>query len=279
MRRQTTWIALVILLGTGHSATPAQGEDTLIRAAVRRVLAPRMFTIEYQPGVDGELIVLAHNVEATPVPGSVVLVGGVLRTLGEAELKGTPGFDEIETGTRETLASRPVLVATSLRTATGGRLLGDAAAGRPSRQPLLEESRGRSGAPRETTLHPGTFARLIDVMGGQLVRLPRARVLVVINPRVLLVESASPLAATTGNLDRVLVLVDEGALRVDAAAIVGSDVTVLGTARTLLGMQVTGEVPWPPILTRDVTERYEIRAAVLATSVQTADGVELTNRK
>ena len=37
--------------------------------------------------------------------------------------------------------------------------------------------------------------------------------------------------------------------------------TVLGTARTLLGMQVTGEVPWPPILTRDVTERYEIRAA------------------
>ncbi len=74
-------------------------------------------------------------------------------------------------------------------------------------------------------------------------------------------------------------LVDEGALRVDAAAIVGSDVTVLGTARTLLGMQVTGEVPWPPILTRDVTERYEIRAAVLATSVQTADGVELTNRR
>jgi hypothetical protein len=61
--------------------------------------------------------------------------------------------------------------------------------------------------------------------------------------------------------------------------LVGSDVTVHGTARTLLGLQVTNEVPWPEILTRDVTKRFEIRAAVLATSVQTADGVELTNRK
>jgi hypothetical protein len=37
-------------------------------------------------------------------------------------------------------------------------------------------------------------------------------------------------------------------------------------------------VPWPQVLTRQVTDRFEIKAAVLATSVQTADGVELTAR-
>jgi hypothetical protein len=76
----------------------------------------------------------------------------------------------------------------------------------------------------------------------------------------------------------VLVLVDPGALRVPAAAIVTSTVTVLGIARTLLGAQVTGEVAWPIELRPEVVERLEIRAAVLATSVQTPDGVELTAR-
>jgi hypothetical protein len=74
------------------------------------------------------------------------------------------------------------------------------------------------------------------------------------------------------------VLVDAGALRVSAASIVGSNVRVVGVARTPLGIQVTGEVPWPPELTPEVVKRFEIRAAVLATSVQTADGVELTDR-
>jgi hypothetical protein len=38
-------------------------------------------------------------------------------------------------------------------------------------------------------------------------------------------------------------------------------------------------VAWPAELTQDMVERLEIRAAVLATSVHTADGVELTNRQ
>jgi hypothetical protein len=53
---------------------------------------------------------------------------------------------------------------------------------------------------------------------------------------------------------------------------------VEGIARTLLGMQVTGEVPWPARLDRETVERLEIRAAILATSVHTADGIELTDR-
>jgi hypothetical protein len=44
----------------------------------------------------------------------------------------------------------------------------------------------------------------------------------------------------------------------------------------LLGVQVTGEVPWPAVLRPEMLERLEIRAAVMATSVRTAEGVELT---
>jgi hypothetical protein len=259
---------------------PAQGEDTLIRAAVRRVLAPSVFTLDYQPGADGELIVLAHDVEATPIPGTTILVGGLMRLVGEGELRAAPGWDQIDLRTRDAMAGRPILVAISVRTSTGRQLMPAAPPGRAARQLAAQQPAGTRD-PAQFRLHPGAFAELIDEVGGQQVQLPRAKVLVVINPQAFLIESASLLPAIVGNLDRVLVLVDApaGALRVDPALLVGSNVTVRGTARTLLGMQVSGEVPWPQILTREVTDRFEIKAVVLASSVQTADGVELTTRK
>jgi hypothetical protein len=276
MRPQTLMLAVVAVMLAGQAAMPAQGEDTLIRAAVRRVLTPQMFTLEYPSGIEGELIVLAAHAEATPVPGSSILVGGLLRTLGEGEVKELAELDAIDARTRGTLAGRPVLVATSVRTAAGRQLLGNP----PSARALRQAAPNAPGPLRDATrLHAGAFAELIDDVGGLQVRLPRSRVLVVLNPRAFLIESASSLPAVVGNLDRVLVLVQEGVLRVEPALLVGSDVTVHGTARTLLGLQVTNEVPWPEILTRDITKRFEIRAAVLATSVQTADGVELTTRK
>lgn len=74
-------------------------------------------------------------------------------------------------------------------------------------------------------------------------------------------------------------LIDAGALRVDHRALVGANVRVRGVARSLLGIQMTAEVPWPPELAPEVVKRLEIRAAVLATSVQTPDGIELTDRR
>ena len=53
---------------------------------------------------------------------------------------------------------------------------------------------------------------------------------------------------------------------------------ILGVARTLLGLRVSPEIPWPSTLDRDRIERLEVRAGVLATSVQTAEGTELTQR-
>jgi hypothetical protein len=277
MRPHTLILPLLTILVAAQATVPAQSEDMLIRAAVRRVLAPSVFTLEYQPGVDGELIVLAHDAEATPVPGTTILVGGLLRMVGEGELRNAAGWDQIELRTRDAMAGRPILVATSLRTAAGRQLLATRAAGRAARQLASQDPPG-TREPLQTRLHPGAVAELIDEIGGRQVQLPRAKVLVVINPQAFLIESASPLQAIVGNLDRVLVLVNGGALKVDPALLVGSNVRVVGTARTLLGLQVTNEVPWPQVLTRQVTDRFEIKAAVLATSVQTADGVELTAR-
>lgn len=133
--------------------------------------------------------------------------------------------------------------------------------------------------PADTILHPSALARLIDDIGGRRVKVVKARVITVLNPRAFLVQTEALLDALPGGYDRVLVLIDDGALRVDANTIVDTNVRVNGIARTLVGLQTSKEVPWPPELTKDVLKRYEIRAAVLARSVQTADGVELTDRR
>jgi hypothetical protein len=111
------------------------------------------------------------------------------------------------------------------------------------------------------------------------VKVVKAKVITVLNPRAFLVQTEALLDALPGSYDRVLVLIDDGALRIDANTIVDTNVRVNGIARTLVGLQTSKEVPWPPELTKDVLKRYEIRAAVLARSVQTADGVELTDRR
>lgn len=129
--------------------------------------------------------------------------------------------------------------------------------------------------PIEVRVHPAALAELIDELGGRYVTVPKARVIVVLNPRAFLIESAGSLPATKGNLDRVLVMIRRGQLGVAPALLVNSTVKVGGVARTLLGIQVTREVPWPPELTADLVKRLEIQAAVLATSVHTPDGVEL----
>lgn len=164
------------------------------------------------------------------------------------------------------LTRTPALVLLALLTAVALDARG------PQRPPALAD-------PMDTAVHPSALVKMIDDIGGRRVRVHKARVIAVLNPRAFLIESAAALSPLPGNLDRVLVLIDDGALRVDAAALVDSNVRVLGVARTLLGLQTTGEVPWPRELTREALKRYEIRAAVLARSVQTADGVELTDRR
>ena len=126
------------------------------------------------------------------------------------------------------------------------------------------------------TVRPATLADFIGELAGKSVRMQKARVVGLFEPRAFLVESETSLRPALGHRDRILVLVERGALQNAPETIVGSTVTVLGVARTLLGLQTTREVPWPAKLDHRLVERLEVRAGVLATSVQTAEGVELT---
>lgn len=128
------------------------------------------------------------------------------------------------------------------------------------------------------TVRPSTLALLISELAGDRVRVPDARVVGVFDARVFVIETAGRLRSVRGLRDRVIVLIQPGALRVPPSSLVASTVTLFGVARTVLGVQVTGEVPWPSRLDGELIDRLEIRAALLATSVQTAEGVELTDQ-
>jgi hypothetical protein len=135
-----------------------------------------------------------------------------------------------------------------------------------------------AGEPLRITLRPTTLASAVDELAGQRVRILNARVVGMFEPRAFLIESATSYEATMGLRDRVLVLIDGTGLQAAPELLVGSTVVILGVARTLLGLRLSPELPWPPKLDRDLIERLEVRAAVLATSVQTPEGTELTER-
>ena len=263
---------------TERQAGGPQPEQLIIGGTVRRIVGFGIFILEDPQGADGELLVLTPDAEVTPSAGATVLARGIYRRFDMAELQKIPGWNEIDARTRDVFAARPVLFATSLTTAAGVSLMRSASRARPG-TPFVRRLPAAPSPPPEIRLHPGGLAALIGEVGGRSVALRRARVLAVVNPRVVLVESGSPLMATIGNLSRVLVLIKDATLHVDATAMVGSDVEVVGVARTLLGVQASREVPWPPELTPQMVKRLEIRAAVLAASVHTADGVELTVRQ
>ena len=124
-------------------------------------------------------------------------------------------------------------------------------------------------------LHPGALAQMVDELGGREVSLLRAKVVSVLNPQVLLVESAGSLEPAPGFLNRIVVLIQGGSIRIPPTALIGAIVRVAGTARSVLGVQVSREVAWPPELTADIVRRYGIGAAILSTALHTSDGVQL----
>jgi hypothetical protein len=271
-------LAFCIASFTVSASGQVEPEHLIIGGTVERVVGSGVFLIEDRRAADGALLVIAPFAQATPVAGTAVIARGSLRRIEDAELGRLRGWRELDETTRARFAGRRVLVAASLSTAGGAELISPSAQVRTA-SPFAR--RAASESPRDPLplrFHPGGLAELVDYVGGRLVDLPAARVLVVLNPRAFLIDSSSPLEPVRGNFDRLLVLVENGVLRAAPDWIVGSNVRVLGTARTLLGLQVSGEVPLPKELTPDVIKRFEIRAAVLATSVQTSDGVELTDR-
>lgn len=170
-------------------------------------------------------------------------------------------------------------------TRQGGHPSHGSDAARPTTQLRFEsERRTPRVAPLEDSsgelpilVRPGTLAAQINELAGHAVRVPYARVVGVFNPRVFLVDTATRLPPIVGHRSRVLVFVDAGGLRVSPQQIVASTVTIHGLARTLLAMQVGSEAVWPAELNPEKVEKLEILAAVLAKSVRTAEGIELTH--
>jgi len=274
-----------------NAGSAAAGRSVIASGRVRRTESTRLFTLEDPSGASARRVVLVPRGEAIPADGSTVVVSGVLRPFDQVDLSGEPNATDLKADT--------ILVARSVIVQNGSDLV-RAPRGFVSIADLMRENPGRFNAPApraftqsqsaaqtavaartstlaETPVGPTTLASLIDELAGLHVRVNHARVVGVITPRVFLIEPATSFQMMLGNRDRVAILMGGNAeLRVDPATLVGSTVTIAGTARTPLGLTVSRDVSWPSELTRDYMRRLEIRAAVLATSVQSSDGVELT---
>jgi len=128
------------------------------------------------------------------------------------------------------------------------------------------------------TIRAAALAQVIDKVAGYPVNVPGTKIVWIADPHAMVIESDSSLDSLAGRKNRILVLIGgRRSLVVPRTPVMASPVTIVGTARTLLGVQVAHDVPWPRSLTANLIDRLEIRAAVVATSVQTPDGVELTS--
>ena len=139
------------------------------------------------------------------------------------------------------------------------------------------EHRFAPGTP-PITVRPSALAQVVSELAGSPVNVQRARILWVVDSHAVVIESDSAFDPTWRDRGRVLVMLERNrALAIPRSPVSIAPVNVVGIARTLLGLQAAQEVPWPQALTRREIERLGIRAAILASSVRTSDGVELTS--
>jgi hypothetical protein len=139
------------------------------------------------------------------------------------------------------------------------------------------EHRFAPGTP-PITVRPSALAQIVSELAGSPVNVQRARILWVVDSHAVVIESDSAFDPTWRDRGRVLVLLERNrSLAIPRPPVSIAPVNVVGIARTLLGIQAAQDVPWPQALTRREIERLGIRAAILASSVRTSDGVELTS--
>lgn len=292
MNRQRMWLFVLVLLtlapvGTTHAGQrerqPPRQQPAELRLVgeVTEIHAARVFTVREGAGTGREVLVLAPRALRPGFVGATVTVEGTLRRLTDAELRRDLGLGELTGRARDRLVRGPVLVAHSML-AIGKAEASPVVEDVPPTPPIetLQPVATRA-APRDDTpiaVRTAMLVANVDVFAGRQVRVLNGHVVGVLDPGAFLIEPATPYLKPIGQRDRVLVLIGPATLRVPEELFVGATVTVTGVARTLLGMQVTREVPWPARLHPVAAERLEVRAVVHAQSVQTLDGTELTSR-
>jgi hypothetical protein len=141
----------------------------------------------------------------------------------------------------------------------------------------IPEHRFAPGTP-PITVRPSALAQVVSELAGSPVNVQRARILWVVDPHAIVIESDSIFDPTWRDKGRVLVLLERSrSLAIPRPPVSIGSVNVVGIARTLLGIQAAQDVPWPQAVTRREIDRLGIRAAILASSIRTPDGVELTS--
>lgn len=269
----------------------SSARTVVVSGRVGHIHSARLFALDETSVTSKNRLVVVPNINALPALGSLVVVGGVLRSIDQAGVAPDERGDASVDQETVVIAARSVVIGDGsdlIRRGPEGPSLSSLVAPR-----LAASITGRLAAQpgpavvnraSETTVRATTLANMIDEIAGQDVRVMSARVVGMINPQVFLIEPAAtfPPAARfqmpLGTRDRIAVLLARNtALRADPSTLVGSNVNVVGVARTPLGLRVSREVPWPRELTDEYMERLEVRAAVLATSVLSTDGIELTS--
>lgn len=141
----------------------------------------------------------------------------------------------------------------------------------------IPEHRFAPGTP-PITVRPSALAQVVSELAGSPVNVQRARILWVVDTHAVVIESDSTFDPTWRDRGRVLVVLERNRLlAIPRSPVAIAPVNVVGIARTLLGIQAAQDVPWPQALTRREIERLRVRAAILASSLRTSDGVELTS--
>lgn len=297
MRVQRAWIAILFTVtSVGYPAKAfatqptsyrterqrAERPEAFFTGTVVRVYAPRLFSIRRSDDKEGagrELLVLAPR-EFSTVEDAKVAVSGTMRRFDARDLRQVRGWSELDPGLRARFAGQPVLVASAVmstlpETGEPEEPAEQKEPGGPEIRPPHE--RAPSRAP--LVLRASTLVDFVEAFAGQQVRVQNARVVGLLSPGVFLVEPATRYLKAMGQRDRLAVFIDRAQLRVPPEVLVGTIIGIEGVARTMLSMQVSGDAQWPSRLSRDEMERLEVRAAILAISVHTAEGTELTDRQ
>jgi hypothetical protein len=262
-----------------RTAAQVAGAQAFFTGSVVEIYAPRLFEIREADESGRQLLVLAPR-ELSTVKGATVAVSGTVQRFGSRDLGRVRGWSDLDERLRARFAGRPVLVATAVMSTLapeGSEPTQAAEAETPPAQP----EPASTALPAEAAplpLRAAMVVDFIDTFAGQEVRIQNARVVGLITPTVFLVEPATPYLKPMGARDRLAVFIGAAHLRVGPEVLVGSIVRLEGAVRTLLSLRASHEIDWPASLDTQRIDRLEIRAAIVASSVRTAEGTELTER-
>ena len=295
MRRQVRFIATLVVLTINAPTVVLEAQapprstarhqtredhQTSYKGIVVDVIGPRLFSLR-APDSGDEVLVLAPRAISTS-KGATVAVTGTLRRIDQRNQRNVSGWAQLSEQIRRRITGRQVVIATAvLSTEEVPETEPEAPAGSPVEPPPPAQPASAPGAISSSPLPlpASTLVAFIQTFAGQAVRIQNARVVGLITPGVFLIEPATRYLKDMGQRDRMAVFVSGGQLRVDPELLVGAIVELEGTARTVLSVQAARDVEWPAKLTQQTLERLEVRAAIVATSVHTAEGTELTARR